>query len=325
MKILLLQTGGTIGSEDKNGVIDTSGASLQRLCDHDDVSFETETVYSILSENLSELYWEKLIRRINSAVSGDYDGIIITHGSDTLSYTSAMTGLCFGWSPIPIVITAANYVPDDPRSNAKINMNAAVTLIKHSECGVYTVYKNDDSDAAQVWLPTRMIEADRFRDAFSSRDGSELARISSDGSIIRMSDKVTGDSFDLKGKRLDTSGIRFSKSVKVLFPYPGADYKNIELPDNTGAVLHISYHSGTISSNARDLLAECQKRNIPLYICSVKRSASSLYETTHEFISRGIIPLYDITNESAFAKLLLAVNRTDKTTEDLMNESLYYE
>ena len=323
MKILLLQTGGTIGSEEKNGVIDASGGVEDTVKKQNDVIITTERVYNILSENLTPAYSEKLIRRISHALQEDYDGIIVTHGSDTLSYTSALLGLCFGAAGKPIVITAANYVPSDPRSNAMVNMNTAAELVRVSKCGVYTVYKNDNSDLAQVWLPTRLIEADRFFDRFSSRDGHELALYDGNGSFIFHSDSADG--FSLCGKNIDCSSLRFEKKVLVINANPAADYNSINIPEGTAALLHESDHSGTINSSASTLLKKCRERKIPFFICSVKKSAVSLYESTHSLISDGAIPLYDITTEAALAKLMLAVNLPGTDVQSFMNDNIYFE
>ena len=71
-----------------------------------------------------------------------YDGLIITHGSDTLSYSSAFLGLCLCGLDIPVALTAADLVPDDPRSNAVENLRACVEVIEKFRRGVFTVYKN---------------------------------------------------------------------------------------------------------------------------------------------------------------------------------------
>ena len=57
--------------------------------------------------------------------SEKYDGIIITHGTDTLQYTSAMLGYMFDDVSIPIVLVSSNYVLEDKRANGLINLSKA--------------------------------------------------------------------------------------------------------------------------------------------------------------------------------------------------------
>lgn len=308
-RILLIQTGGTIGSEVHNGVISTAGGSLSELCGSRDVSLDVRCPFTILSENLSPLHWEKLIETVYSGLSDGYDGIIVTHGSDTLAYTSAVLGLCFGGSAVPVVITAANRVPSDPKSNARVNMTASVDLISKADGGVFTVYRNENSTNAQVWLPTRLISADRFGDNFSSPDGHPLAEIDKEGNIIPLApDICRSGRLASRGESIDCRGVRFSKRVLLLSSYPGMDYNSVTVSDDVGAVLLVTYHSGTVSENSRELIRRCREKGIPVYLCSVKSRSSDLYETTHTLISEGVTPLYDMTDETALAKLTLALN-----------------
>lgn len=320
-KILIIMTGGTIGSVENNGIISASQNTsviterFKRQNPDFDVEFVTETPYTILSENLTINCWECLIRSVLSRDLSGFDGIVITHGSDTLSYTSAMMGLCLHGLSVPIVITAADYVPDDPRSNADVNFKAAVQLALKMESGVYTVYKNKNSPKPQLFIPTRICEADRIADIFTSADKN----ISANGKLVYLS-------MLKKVKKEDIpTDIKFTKRVVIIHPYPSISYNNIELDNDTGAVLHVTYHSGTVSEEASVLLDKCRKRNIPFFLCSLKSANKSLYETGSRLIEQGAIPLYDINTESAYAKLLLAVNLFPDKIHEFMSRDVYFE
>ena len=73
----------------------------------DDVEFECRQVLNILSENMGFSGWEKMIHEINSIDTALYSGVILTHGSDTLAYTSAMLGMYFRHFDIPLFIIAS--------------------------------------------------------------------------------------------------------------------------------------------------------------------------------------------------------------------------
>ena len=120
--IILILTGGTIGSCESGGVISTD-SSRCRILDlynqsYSDCRFTVYRPLDILSEELCPACWEKLLNFIFSLDTKGFDGIIITHGSDTLSWTSAMLGACLKDHPIPVMITAADLVPDDPVGKA---------------------------------------------------------------------------------------------------------------------------------------------------------------------------------------------------------------
>ena len=152
MRILVVFTGGTIGSTVKNGIADVDSEAskiLLDICsDYDSTEFEYLSPFNILSENAN---CNTLTRICNFMLDIDYekyDGVIITHGSDTLAYTSAMLGFVLSWVKIPVVITAADYVLTLPQSNGTENFKASIDFISdfvngiHNNTGVFTVWKN---------------------------------------------------------------------------------------------------------------------------------------------------------------------------------------
>ncbi len=326
--ILLILTGGTIGSVNRNGIIGTDSGKCRVLemyeAGHNDCHFEIKFPMNILSENLDVRHWENLINYILSLDLSGFDGMIITHGSDTLSYSSAMLGMCLNHLDIPIVITAANYIPDDPRSNALMNFNAAARLIENVKGGVYTVYGSGSEDSVEVYMPTRINEADRISDRFSPSDGKPLAFIDSSGKIRTNCDFDIG-LLETHKSLTELRSVRFEKSVCMIMPYPSLDYDKIILDENTGAVLHLTYHSATVNRKALTLLKRCKVKSVPMYMCSFHNSAGSMYETSDIMLKNGALPLYDMNKESAYAKLLLAVNLYNEDIGKFMNKNIYYE
>lgn len=326
--ILLILTGGTIGSVNRNGIINTDNGRCRVLelyqQKYNDCRFEIRSPFNILSENLSYENWETLVNFILDIDISYFDGIIVTHGSDTLSYSSAMLGMCLNHLDIPIVITASNFIPDDHRSNALINFTAAVDLIKNVNSGVYTVYGSGTEDGVEVYIPTRINEADRINDRFSSSDGMPLAFIEKTGKI-----KPT-NIFDMKllerHKSLsDIKKVHFEKNVQIIMPYPSLDYDKIMIDEKTGAVLHLTYHSATVNQKALTLLERCKEKSVPMYMCSFRRGTDSIYETSNIMLRNGAMPLYDMNKESAYAKLLLAVNLYGGDINKFIHENVYHE
>lgn len=112
-KILVLFTGGTIGSITTDGIIDVEREGKYAVVEAyksaygDDVEFECRQILNILSENMGFSGWEKMIHEINSIDTALYSGVILTHGSDTLAYTSALLGMYFRHFNIPLFISQA--------------------------------------------------------------------------------------------------------------------------------------------------------------------------------------------------------------------------
>lgn len=333
LKIFVVCTGGTIGSVKTDGVIDLTSQKSFRVLDmyreqYGDCDFDVIQPLSLLSENLIPHDWEVLVNTILNSDLSSYDGVIVTHGSDTLSYTSAMLGLCLCTLPLPIVITASDYVPDDPRSNALKNIRCSVKLIQKFSQGVFSVFCDSRNHA--VYIPTRLCEADRFCDRFSSFDGNCLADFCEDKLIFcNYSNSPSEAKLQKEGIAVLNNELKLEKDVLFVRPYPGIDYKNLFLGENTGAVLHSLYHSATAKSDGENsmlyLLEKCKQKGIPLFCASFKSESHAQYSSSVKLIQSGAIPLYAISNECAYAKLLLACNQDKISVNDFMNREIYLE
>ncbi len=331
-RILTVLTGGTIGSENRNGIIIPQNGSgircleLYRKKYGADTDFHCIQPVNILSENLNIKIMETVVNSILNTDLSLYDGVIITHGSDTLSYSSSMLSMCLCHLEIPVIITAANRVPDDERSNALDNIRAAVCLINEFKKGVFTVYKNEQDDHTTVYLPTRITEADRFCDSFSSFDKKVFGIIKND-SFKKISDIMLTDIYRKRQPVFDNR-LSLDNNVMMIFPYPSLDYNSLTIDPSVKAVVHVTYHSSTVKTDgensALSLLKKCLERNINMYLCSFKKGQDSVYNSLTPILNSGAKPLFDISNESAYCKLLLGVN-TDNNTDELMNKNIYYE
>ena len=112
-KILVILTGGTIGSKVSSNDINIDSKTAYSLLERyreiyeRETEFEVLSPYQVLSENMDLEYWMKLYENLNRISYEEYEGIIITHGSDTLSYTSNFLGYLYAEVPIPIILTPA--------------------------------------------------------------------------------------------------------------------------------------------------------------------------------------------------------------------------
>ncbi len=124
-------------------------------------SFRTEVPYTTLSEYMDGSHLNRLIACVQSLLTTDdpdIDGIIITHGTDTLPFTAAALGMCFAYAEIPILLVSSNYILDDPRANGLTNFTAAVDYIydwkhTHSERGTSNVTPAPPDTAAAMYTP----------------------------------------------------------------------------------------------------------------------------------------------------------------------------
>ena len=335
-KILVILTGGTIGSHENNGVISADNNKVRALelykkkysGENLVYDFECVSVLNILSENLNKHHWETIVNYLLSCDLRKYCGVIITHGSDTLSYSSAMLSMCLCALPVPIIITAADRVPDDPESNALCNLRACVVMIDSVKRGVFTVYRNYGDDFCSVFLPARLQEADRVFGRFTSFDGVSFGIAKDDRFIQNNTDVSINDIYNKNTDILKGKKAVFKNDVLVVRPYPSMDYSCIVPSETTKAVLHITYHSSTASTSennsALSFLEYCNNSGIPMYLASFPEGADKMYETSDMLIKNGALPLESICDEAAYSKLLLYCNFSFAERFDI-NDDIYFE
>ncbi|MFA5019213.1 MAG: asparaginase domain-containing protein, partial [Methylobacter sp.] len=148
--ILVVFTGGTIGSIATGGTINTSDSTsfelIRQFQQHDEnhrqIHFDTIQPLQILSENLAPGAWKTLIAAIEAARPDQYDGIIITHGTDTLAYTACALSFYFNAARIPMLLVSSDYPLNNPKANGLENFICAVEFILQKiETGVFVPYR----------------------------------------------------------------------------------------------------------------------------------------------------------------------------------------
>ncbi len=270
MKILVVFSGGTIGSAVKNGVISPDESNSYKLIkmygQSSEIQFTVVQPFNILSENMNGKLLAQLYRCINSYDLSRFDGVIVAHGTDTLQYTAAYLSYSFGLCGTPIVLVSAAYPLDDERSNGFANFSGAVELIKQGESrGVFVSYKNDGSDFTLLHRASRILPHLPYDDSVFSIYKNSVYALYSDGEGLLKNKHYTeqndsivlSDCFELD----ERSDVMFLKAhVGAVLP---------KIPRGIKAVLLEGYHSGTLNTDGSELRHFCyeaQKSDIPVYL-----------------------------------------------------------
>lgn len=335
-KILLLLTGGTIGSAVNNGCIDVDSRrendllAMYKTFKKSKVEFEVVRPFNILSENAEPKHWLQIIETLRLFDLNQYAGVIIAHGSDTLPYTGA--ALCYGIDNplIPIVLVAANYAISEPKSNAIVNFSASVDFICDLKVpGFYAIYENSDH-ITYVHLASRLLEADWLKDDFTSF-GIPLGVFDSRGLCCTPS-PLNPTLFQLCNPTPDDVPFvkEFRNDILALRAYPGLNYQFIDLKNRPiKAVLHSLYHCGSgniTGENGTSLLRFIKSnRHVDHYMISYKNTAGDLYASSQQLISAGGIPLENISFEAAVTKLNFAYNQQEYSPLNYMKRVFFYE
>ena len=309
MKILVIFTGGTIGSSANNRVISPNEENTRLLLEMykneygADTQFVTAQPYYTLSENNTGKTLSQLISFVCNKMNDDYSGIIVTHGTDTLQFSAAALSYALGSDCKPVMLISSNFVLTDNRANGLSNFSAAFDFIKGGYGkGVFVPYKNSDG-AVYIHRASRLLpHSELSDDVFSIKNqyyGSYNGK-----NFIKNSDYTAGkDEVKPFGKALLSD---FSSELMVIQPYVGFEYPKIH--KNTKAVLIKTYHSGTICTDCReffDFAAELKQKNIPCYICGAENR--DIYESAKAYKEFGFTILPPSAFIAQFIKLWLSL------------------
>lgn len=182
-KILLIATGGTIASHaGAEGLVPEMRADTLLKCVPEVFEFcqpEAIQIYNIDSTNVTPAHWILLAETIQKNYD-NYDGFVVCHGTDTMSYTAAMLSYMVQHSPKPIVLTGSQKPIDKEDTDGRINLrDSFLYAVSEASSDVVIVFQG------KVIAGTR---AKKIRtksyNAFTSVDFPNLAVIR-DGRIIQ--------------------------------------------------------------------------------------------------------------------------------------------
>jgi L-asparaginase len=312
-KILLIYTGGTIGMKKDfaTGALKAFNFSklLQRIpelklldCEIESISFENP----IDSSNMNPEKWVQLATIIEDNYSA-FDGFVVLHGSDTMSYTASALSFMMEHLAKPIIFTGSQLPIGDLRTDAKENLITAIQIASLrengraviQEVGLYFEYKLYRANR------TTKINAEHFK-AFTSPNYSFLIE---SGVHLKMNPDLFLSTNENAGlvvhKNLDTN-------VIILKLFPGISEQVIAavvaIPNLKGIVLE-TYGAGNAPTDEW-LLAVLQKaiqngiHIINVTQCSGGSVRMGQYETSTALREIGVISGKDITTEAAITKLM---------------------
>ncbi len=273
--IHVIFTGGTIGSTLKDDFISSDNKKKNKLLGFIKEDVISHVPYEILSENLDGDYLNLLINTIKEILKEKPDGIIITHGSDTLHITASMLDIVFNKVDVPIVLVASNYPIEDKRANGIINLNNAISFINDvKEKGVYVSYQNSDKKSyihrGQFLSPIQEFTWDLFSVS------NNYFGIFNNGKFIKNSEFENGALEEINEYKLSkySDVLLIDSMAGIKYPDPSG-YKNVIIK---------AYHSGTINvnDNLKKFIKACDKLNIKVYLCGLRDDLDH-YETVKEY------------------------------------------
>lgn len=341
MKILVIFTGGTIGSSVTDGYItpqEGNGYKLlqmyQKKCalkTRPEVTFETLQPFQTLSENSTCRTLLQLIQCVSAEAKKDYDGIILCHGTDTLQFSGTALGYALGLESIPVLLVSSNYVLDDKRAKGLAHFAASVAFIRE-KCGkgVFITYQND-GECVRIHRGTRVLPHPPYSDSVCSIFDQYYGEITGDvfenpvfeknpayhekeeEADLCIAEQVENIVVDSNGKNTEQSLEKMFSHILELYPAPGFQYPklakaNEKEEQNIRAILHHTYHSGTICSvtpGLADFAKEASKLQIPIFLTGANLETD--YESAKVFEELHIKVLPEASPIAMYVKLWLCL------------------
>ena len=315
--IAMIITGGTIAARlnPRKGGVDwlTSPESLFRFYPE---LFEKVNVVRVevpfmkASEDMDYKDWQKIARTSEKLLNdSNIKGIIITHGTDFLHYTSAALSFFLKDLNKPVVLTYSQRSIDRASSDANLNLQCAALAAISDMAEVMIVghaTTNDDYCYAMPGTKVRKLHTSR-RDAFKVVNSEPFAKIFPD-----RIERLSGYNIAKKGKRVKVDA-KFEEKVALVKVYPGQDPEILDFylkKKYKGIVLEMSGLGHAPTRRARKSwikkLREIQDKGI--IVCAAAQTIYGrldplVYSNGRELMKTGIIYLEDMLAETALIKL----------------------
>ncbi|EDM0700144.1 L-asparaginase [Campylobacter jejuni] len=312
-RIAILGTGGTIA-----GFIDstiattgyTAGAididvlikAVPQIRDLADISWEQ--IANIDSSNMCDEIWLRLAKKIAKLFAEGIDGVVITHGTDTMEETAYFLNLTIK-SDKPVVLVGAMRPSTAISADGPKNLYNAVALVANKEAknkGVMVAI-NDKILSARGVVKTHSLNVD----AFSSPDFGDLGYIV-DGKVFFYNNVTKAHT---KNAPFDVSKLTSLPKVDILYSYSndgsGVAAKAL-FEHGTKGIVVAGSGAGSIHKNQKDVLKELLKKGLKVVVSS--RVVSGCVAVSDSDEKLGFISAEDLNPQKARVLLMLALTKT---------------
>jgi len=322
--ITILGTGGTIASfvDYKTGAVSPAITAEQLVNSvsslRDIANIEAEPLLSLASEDMEPKHWEQMATKVEEIHSKKNHGIIVGHGTDTMSYSAAALSFQLPEISNPVIFTGSQRSPDRPSSDAHLNLEGAAKAAM-SDLGEISIAMHETTDDLNVAIwrgnRTRKNHSSK-RDAFTSLNDEPIG--------------IVSDKIEWKGKYRPVcektvlkSG--FDENIAMIWAHPGFNPEDWEsITSSKKGVIIAGTGLGHINSKLLESIGKTAK-DMPVAMstqCLAGTTNLNVYRNGRELIERGVVETHDTLPETALVKMMWLTKHEPDNVEKLMSENL---
>lgn len=313
-RILFIATGGTIASEPTGGGLAPAlGAeALLSVVSVPDIEIHAVQPFSLDSTNMTPEHWVRLAVMLRDSWA-DFDGFVISHGTDTMAYGAAALFCLIRNADKPIILTGSQLPVEAPGTDAVRNLTDAFRCVKSGKGGVWVCFcgrviagnaarkvHTTEHDAFRGFTPGDEMSADDFCSGIQEEPQGGTVfynRLDSQAAVLKLTPGISAE-------LVHDLGTHVNALIIEGFGLGG-------IPDNGGAEL---FHT-------LETLVACGVRVIMTTQVFSGGCDLTVYEVGQAALKAGVIPAAGMTTEYAVMRAMwaLAYSFTPEDFRDLFS------
>lgn len=220
----IISTGGTVASRvdyTTGGVYASySPADLvAAVPELEQFNIDSKLLFSMMSEDMTPQHWKEIAKAVYRELKGEASGVVVTHGTDTMHFTTAALSFMLKNLNKPVVLTGAQRSSDRGSSDSFMNLLCAAHFATKSDVAEVSLVmhgsSSDDFCYAHRGTKVRKLHTSK-RDAFKSVNDEPLAKVFPDGKI-----EVINKNYRRRSDSEVSLDDKLEERVALIKVYPG--------------------------------------------------------------------------------------------------------